>query len=61
MEIYGDRLLRIDQVLQYVPLSKSAVWERANNPDDPFPAPIKLSKKVTVWKWSAMQAFISSL
>jgi len=43
-------LLRINQVLQFVPVSRSGWW--AGVKKGLYPAPIKLSPRVTVWQAS---------
>lgn len=51
--------LRQPQVLTFVPISKSTLWRRVHA--HTFPAPLKLSERVTVWRvedvrqWMAQQ------
>jgi predicted DNA-binding transcriptional regulator AlpA len=52
-------LYRLPQVLEIVPVSKSHWW--AGVASGRYPAGIKLSKRVTVWKSSDIQALIVSL
>lgn len=40
--------LRQPQVLAFVPISKSTLWRRITA--GTFPAPLKLSPRVTVWR-----------
>jgi len=40
--------LRQSQVLGFIPISKSTLWRRVTAGS--FPAPLKLSAKVTVWR-----------
>ena len=40
--------LRQRQVLMFVPVSKSTLWRRVQAQS--FPAPVKLSERVTVWR-----------
>ncbi len=40
--------LRQRQVLVFVPVSKSTLWRRVQART--FPAPVKLSERVTVWR-----------
>jgi predicted DNA-binding transcriptional regulator AlpA len=40
--------LRQRQVLVFVPVSKSTLWRRVQAQS--FPAPVKLSERVTVWR-----------
>jgi len=44
----NEGLLRIKQVLQFIPVSKSAWW--AGVKAGRFPKPFKLSERTTVWK-----------
>ena len=52
--------LRQQQVLAFVPISKSTLWRRIQ--EKTFPKPLKLSPRVTVWraedirKWILLQA-----
>ncbi len=52
--------LRQPQVLAFVPISKSTLWRRIQART--FPAPVKLSARITVWRaedirrWIAQQA-----
>jgi len=41
-----------------IPLSKSTIWARVK--DKTFPAPVKLSPRVTAWRVEDIQAFITS-
>jgi prophage regulatory protein len=42
------RLLRIRQVLEIIPVSKSTWWQGVK--DGRFPAPIKLGPRTTCWR-----------
>lgn len=41
-----------------LPLGESTIWEKVKR--GKFPAPIKLSERVTVWRLSDVQAWIES-
>jgi len=41
-----------------IPLSKSTIWQRVK--EGTFPAPVKLSPRVTAWRVEDIQAFISN-
>ena len=59
-EMYNpDALLRLKDVLKLIPVSPSHWW--AGVEKGKFPAGIKLSDRVTVWKASAIQELISGL
>ncbi|HVO66702.1 MAG TPA: AlpA family phage regulatory protein [Syntrophales bacterium] len=47
-DIPQDRLLRIKQVLEIIPVSRSTWW--AGVREGRFPKPFKLSPRVTVWR-----------
>ena len=44
----SKRYLRLPQVLERIPVSKSTWW--AGVKDGRFPKPVKLSPRVTVWR-----------
>ncbi len=48
--------LRLTQLLTFIPVSKSTLWRRIN--DGSFPAPIKLSERVTVWRVEDVRRWI---
>ena len=50
--------LRQAQVLALVPVSKSTLWRRVQAGS--FPAPLKLSERVTVWRAEDVQAWIKA-
>lgn len=49
-------LLRLEQVLRLIPLSKSTWW--AGCREGRFPPPVHLSKRVTAWRASDIQRVI---
>jgi prophage regulatory protein len=49
-------LLRIKQVLKFIPVSRSNWW--AGVKTGRFPQPIKLSERVTVWRASDIRALV---
>lgn len=54
-----ERLLRIDGVLERIPVSKSQWWNWVST--GKAPAGIKLSSRVTTWRESEINAFISEM
>jgi predicted DNA-binding transcriptional regulator AlpA len=52
-------LLRIKQVLQFIPISKSSWWQGVR--EGRFPKPRSLSKRVTVWQASDIRTLIDGL
>ena len=55
----ADRLLRVKQVLEIVPVSKSAWW--AGCKAGIYPAPLKLSERTTCWRLSDIERLIESI
>lgn len=47
-----DRLLRLKEVLQYIPVSKSTWW--AGVKSGRYPAPVKLGPRTTTWALSSI-------
>ncbi|MER9546452.1 AlpA family phage regulatory protein [Mesorhizobium sp. M0437] len=57
-----ERLLRLSAILAPkgpLPISKSHFWQGVR--DGRYPAPFKLSKKVTVWKAADIAALVANL
>ena len=48
MDLSQMGLLRIKQVLQFVPVSRSSWWKGVK--EGRYPQPLKLSARVTCWK-----------
>lgn len=55
-EISQAKLLRLPQVLEIIPVSKSTWWHGVKS--GRFPASIKLGERVTVWRATDIQKFI---
>lgn len=51
-----DRLLRLKQVLQLIPVSKSTWWVGVKT--GRFPKPIKLGPRTTAWRESDIRALM---
>lgn len=51
--------LRLPQVLQLVPISKSAWWEGCKA--GRFPKPVKLGPRTTVWRAEEIMDFIDRI
>lgn len=49
-------LMRIKQVLKFIPVSRSGWW--AGVKVGRFPRPIKLSERVTVWRASDIRSLV---
>lgn len=56
MEYQNDRLLRLKQVLEYVPVSKSTWWVWCAS--GKAPQSIKLGERTTCWRLSDVMAMI---
>ena len=54
-----ESLLRLPQILELIPISKSAWWQGCKT--GKYPKPIKLSARTTVWKKSDIDALIQRL
>jgi prophage regulatory protein len=50
--------LRLPEVLQLIPVSKSTWW--AGVKTGRFPKPVKLGERITAWRAEDIQAFIAS-
>lgn len=55
-ELEGWGLFRVDQVLKYVPVSRSTWW--AGVKVGKYPQPVKLSERVTCWRASDIKELI---
>ena len=52
-------LLRVKQVLRFVPVSRSSWWAGVKN--GIFPKPIKLSARITVWRVSDIRNLVEGI
>ena len=50
--------LRLREVLELIPVSKSSIWAMVK--DGRFPKPVKLSPRVTCWREEDIQNYIAS-
>ncbi|MFZ2395324.1 MAG: AlpA family phage regulatory protein [Smithella sp.] len=50
-------LLRVNQILRFIPISRSSWW--AGVKTGRYPKPIKLSERTTVWKAADIIALIN--
>jgi predicted DNA-binding transcriptional regulator AlpA len=50
--------VRLPAVLAVYPVSKSTLWQRVKQ--GRFPAPVKLSERVTAWKVETLREFLAS-
>ncbi len=48
--------LRIRQVLNFIPIGRTTLWERVKA--GTFPRPVKLGPKTTVWRVEDVRAFM---
>jgi prophage regulatory protein len=55
----NERLLRLPEVLQRIPVSKSSWWAWIK--DGKAPAGVKLGLRVTAWRESDINEFVSKL
>lgn len=54
-----ERFLRLTQVLEIIPISKSGWWKGCK--EGRYPKPIKLGARTTVWKASEIQELVAKL
>lgn len=54
----ADGFLRLPQVLERIPISRSGWWKGVK--EGRFPQPVKLSPRVTVWRASDVAAYIEA-
>lgn len=55
-DLSPQKLLRLPQVLELIPISKSAWWAGVRS--GRYPKPIKLSPRTTVWRAEDIRALI---
>jgi len=55
---HNERLLRLSQVLEIIPVGKSSWW--AGVKSGKFPQPVKLGKRTTAWRESEVQQIVSN-
>ena len=58
-ELPKDGVSRINQLLSFLPISKSTVWAWVKQ--GRFPEPIKLSPTVTVWRNKDIHQWLNSI
>ncbi|WP_432736441.1 helix-turn-helix transcriptional regulator [Maridesulfovibrio sp. FT414] len=51
--------LRLEQVLQFIPISRSAWWQGVK--DGRYPQPYKLGPKTTAWRADHIRSLIDEL
>ena len=51
-------LLRLRQILELIPISRSAWWEGCRT--GRYPKPVKLGPRTTVWRAEDIRAFIEN-
>ena len=51
-----DRLLRLPQVLELIPISRASWWRGVR--EGRFPAPVKLGPRTTAWRLSDVMALV---
>ena len=54
-----ESLLRLPQILERIPVSKSTWWVGCKN--GKYPKPLKLGPRTTVWRASEIEALIKQL
>lgn len=51
--------LRLPQVLEIIPISKSALWTGCKS--GKYPQPLKLGPRTTVWRATDIMAFVEKM
>jgi predicted DNA-binding transcriptional regulator AlpA len=59
IELPQTGLLRIRQVLRFVPISRSAWWQGVR--EGRYPQPLKLSERVTCWKAADIKNLVEGI
>jgi len=59
VSIPATGFLRLPQVLDFVPISKSAWWEGCKS--GRFPKPVKLGPRTTAWRAEDIAALVKTL
>lgn len=54
-----DSFLRLPQILELIPISKSTWWQRCK--EGRFPKPIKLGPRTSVWRYSDIATLMRQL
>jgi predicted DNA-binding transcriptional regulator AlpA len=49
--------IRINQLIQKLPISKASIWRKVKN--HTFPAPVKLSVGITAWRTADIETWLS--
>lgn len=57
-ETVPDKLIRLKQVLELLPISKSKFWEGVRT--GLYPQPVKLGPRTTAWRLSDINALIDN-
>jgi len=55
-----ERLIRVAEVMKRTGLAKSTIWLYAKEHEN-FPKPLKLSPRVTVWRESDIDNYITNI
>ena len=55
------RILSIKTVLEFVPYSRTTVWRKSRDPEDPFPAAVDIGPNRTGIYEDEFQAWLDSL
>ncbi|KAB2922686.1 MAG: AlpA family phage regulatory protein [Candidatus Contendobacter sp.] len=58
MALPAEGFIRINQLVHFIPFSRTTVWRKAK--DGAFPRPIKLSQQVTAWRVADVRDWIAS-
>lgn len=59
MKENSESFLRLHQVLEIIPISRSGWWQGCK--EGKYPKPIKLGPRITVWRASEIQKLVARL
>lgn len=57
-QIPSTGFLRLSQIMEFIPISKSAWWDGCRT--GRFPKSVKLGPRITVWRAEEIKAFIEN-
>lgn len=55
----GESFLRLNQVLEIIPISRSGWWKGCK--EGKYPKPLKIGARTTVWRASEIQELVARL
>jgi len=56
---FQERFIRLPELQKLLPLGRSTIWAKVKQGE--LPPPVKLSQRVTAWRYSDILAYINGL